>query len=148
MSEPAVSRAEVLRRLGISPSRLRQLCLTYRPLLGALPRTGLSQAQVVRLAEILEAEASGRDVQQMLSVMEPLEAEISLASSTWLDDQAHADEEPPEDWRTALARLSQQQEEQSARLLAAVVRLQQEVSQLRRVVEEISSRRSRKAPRW
>ncbi len=148
MSDLAVPREDALRRLGISPGRLRQLCLTYRPLLGALPRAGLSEAQVARLAEILEAEANGRTASEILAAMEPLVAEISLDTSSWRQDQERLEAAAPADWQSALARLAEQQEEQSGRLLAAIVRLQQEVSQLRRVVEEIGSRRSRKGARW
>jgi uncharacterized protein YicC (UPF0701 family) len=148
VDETVVARAEVLRRLAVSPSRLRELTVGYRLMLGALPRTGLTEAQVARLAEILAAEETGRTSQQILSAMEPLDAEISLEERSWQEDQEQFSQADAATWQEALERLSRQQEEESARLLGAIVRLQQEVSQLRRVVEEISSRRARKGGRW
>lgn len=148
MDETVVSRTEALRRLAVSPSRLRELAAAYRPVLGAMPRAGLTEAQVARLAEILEAEANGRTREQLLSALQPLAVDISLADSTWQDDQEHFSDSSLKGWQEALEQLSRQHEEESARLLGAIVHLQQEVSQLRRVVEEISSRRARKGGRW
>jgi hypothetical protein len=147
MAEIVVTRTEALRRLAVSPSRLRQLAASYRPLLGALPREGLTEAQVARLSEILTAETKGATKEQILSTLKPLSFEISLAEGTWQDDQERLSDEEPPGWQEAVAALRRQHEEESARLLAAIVHLQQEVSQLRRVLEDLSSRRARKG-RW
>lgn len=137
MAKRVLTRQEVCRRMHISPTLLRQMFREHASVLGPLGSEGIALPTVEKLSQLLALRVRGSGRERV---------EIMAEGSVALD--APAEESLLQTELRAIAMSLTEAEDHRAadrdRLLMALIRTQQEITQLRYDLCEHVSRRSRR----
>ncbi len=138
MAKRVLTRQEVCRRMHISPTLLRQMFREHAGVLGPLGSEGIALPTVEKLAQLLELRSRGGSRDRVKVAAEGSVALEAPSEESLLQAELRA-------IAVSLTEAEERRASDRDRLLMALIRTQQEITQLRYDLCEHVSRRGRRA---